>query len=56
LDDFPRMDGSSIECPAEEIFNRDKPMSCVQVQEAEHLIIAASEMDPQKLRCTGGFR
>jgi hypothetical protein len=48
LDDLSRVDGRPIECPAEEIFGRDESVSRVEMQEAEHFVVSAAQVQSQE--------
>jgi hypothetical protein len=46
--DLARMNGSAVDGSAEEILNGDQAMAAVQVQCAENLVVAGTQMDFEK--------
>ena len=51
VDDLAQMDRGSIDRTVKEILHRDQAVSGVQMRESKHLVIEASQMQAQELRC-----
>jgi hypothetical protein len=56
LDDLSRVDGRPIERSAEEIFGCDESVSRVEMQEAEHFVVPAAQVQSQKFLRASRFR